>query len=147
VKFDFSSYDIHTHSAHGSQIVLRCLILLILINPLIEVGLQEVNLLSILQKSWPELFLQLLLSQNKLNGLAGVVGLALFGVNLRIELENYMVCSLEGFGVAVERERLFLNVDLEVFRLDIGDGDCEVDKVLCGFRLIGALSPEDCCTS
>ena len=69
--------------------------MLILVNPLVEVGLQEVDLLSILQEPWPELFLQLLLSQDYLNVLGGVVNLALLLVNLSVELELEVVVSLE----------------------------------------------------
>jgi hypothetical protein len=70
--------------------------LLILINPLVKVGLQEVDLLSILQEPWPEFLLELLLSQNHLDILSGVVDLALLLVNLSVELELKMVVSLEG---------------------------------------------------
>ena len=105
------------------------------------------DLLRFLQKSWPEFILQLLLPQNKLNGLAGCIGLALFGVDLGIEVKDYVVGSLEGLGVGIEGEALFLNVDLEVLRLDIWDCDGEVDEVLGGFRFVGALSPEDWNTS
>jgi len=69
--------------------------LLILVNPLVEISLQEVNLLRILQKPWPELLLQFFLSQNQLDILGGVVDLALLLVNLGIELELDMVISLE----------------------------------------------------
>jgi hypothetical protein len=70
--------------------------LLILINPLVEVSLQEVDLLRILQEPWPELLLQFLLSQNQLNVFGGVVNLALLLINLGVELELDMVISLEG---------------------------------------------------
>ena len=70
--------------------------MLILVNPLIEVSLQEVDLLRVLQEPWPELLLQLLLSQNQLNVFGGVVNLALLLINLGVELELDMVISLEG---------------------------------------------------
>ena len=70
--------------------------MLILVNPLVEVSLQEVDLLRILQEPWPELLLQLLLSQNQLNVFGGVVNLALLLINLGVELELDMVISLEG---------------------------------------------------
>jgi hypothetical protein len=70
--------------------------LLILVNPLVEVSLQEVDLLRILQEPWPELLLQFLLSQNQLNVFGGVVNLALLLINLGVELELDMVISLEG---------------------------------------------------
>ena len=70
--------------------------MLILVNPLVEVSLQEVDLLRILQEPWPELLLQFLLSQNQLNVFGGVVNLALLLINLGVELELDMVISLEG---------------------------------------------------
>jgi hypothetical protein len=70
--------------------------LLIFVNPLVEVSLQEVDLLRVLQEPWPELLLQLLLSQNQLNVFGGVVNLALLLINLGVELELDMVISLEG---------------------------------------------------
>ena len=88
--------------------------MLILVNPLVEVGLQEVNLLSILQEPGPELFLQLLLSQDYLNVLGGVVNLALLLVNFSVELELEVVVSLERVRVAGEGERLWLQVKLEI---------------------------------
>jgi len=88
--------------------------LLILVNPLVEVGLQEVNLLGVLQESWPEFLLQLLLSQVKLDVLGGVVDLALLLVDLTVELELEVVISLEGVRVAGEGERLRLEVELQI---------------------------------
>jgi hypothetical protein len=88
--------------------------LLILVNPLVEVGLQEVDLLSILQEPWPELLLQLLLSQDDLNVLSGVVNLALLLVDLSVELELEVVVSLERVRVAGEGKRLGLQVKLEI---------------------------------
>jgi hypothetical protein len=88
--------------------------LLILVNPLVEVGLQEVDLLSILQEPWPELLLQLLLSQDDLNVFGGVVNLALLLVNLSVELELEVVVSLERVRVAGEGKRLGLQVKLEI---------------------------------
>ncbi len=88
--------------------------MLILVNPLVEVGLQEVDLLSILQEPWPELLLQLLLSQDDLNVLSGVVNLALLLVDLSVELELEVVVSLERVRVAGEGKRLGLQVKLEI---------------------------------
>ena len=88
--------------------------MLILVNPLVEVGLQEVNLLGVLQESWPEFLLQLLLSQVKLDVLGGVVDLALLLVDLTEELELEVVISLEGVRVAGEGERLRLEVELQI---------------------------------
>ena len=88
--------------------------MLILVNPLVEVSLQEVDLLRILQEPWPELLLQLLLSQDDLNVLGGVVNLALLLVNLSVELELEVVVSLERVRVAGEGKRLGLQVKLEI---------------------------------
>jgi len=110
--------------------------LFILINPFVEVGLQEVDLLCILQQSWPELLSRLLLSQNHLDILGGVVDLALLWINLSVEFELDVVCPLEGLGVACEGESLWLEVELKVCGLDIRNGDGEVDQVLCWLRLV-----------
>lgn len=37
-----------------------------------------------------------------------------------------------------------LDVELQVGFRDVWDGDGEVDEVLCGLGLVGALGPEDC---
>lgn len=101
------------------------------------------DLLSILQQSWPELLLQLLLSQDQRNVLGSVVDLGLGLVDLVVELELDVVVSLERVRVAGEGERLRLDVELEIRLLDIGDGDGEVDEVLLGVGLVGALGPKD----
>jgi hypothetical protein len=109
--------------------------LLVLINPLIEVGLEEVHFLSVLQQPGPELRLELLLSQDQLHVLVGVVDLALLLVNLGIEFELDVVGPLERVGVASEDQPLWLQLELEVFGLDVRNVDREVDEVLC--RLCG----------
>ena len=78
--------------------------MLILINPLIEISLEEVDLLGILQQTGPELLLELLLSKDKLDVLSGVVDLALCLVNLCVELQLQEVVALEGVRVAGELE-------------------------------------------
>jgi len=45
--------------------------------------------------------------------------------------------------VTGECEFLWLQVELQVRRLDIGYGNGEVDEVLCGVSLVGSLSPKD----
>lgn len=119
--------------------------MLVLINPLVEVGLQEVDLLCVLQQPWPELLLQLLLSQDHLDVLGGVVYLALLRVDLAVEFKLDMVVSLEGVRVAGEAEGGRLQVELELGSLDIRDANCQVDEVLGGFGLVGSLSPKDYC--
>jgi len=118
--------------------------LLILVNPLIEISLQEVNLLRILQQSWPELLLELLLPQNHLDVLGRVVDLAGRNVDLIVEIELHLVIPLERLGVTGEGERLRLQIELQLGWLDIRYGDGQVDEVLFGLGLIGSLSPEDC---
>lgn len=117
--------------------------MLILVNPLVEVGLQEVHLLCVLQQSWPELLLQLLLAQDQLDVLARGVDLALRWVNLGIEVKRELVVSLEGVRVAGEREGGWLQVELKLGCLDVGYGDGQVDVVLCGIGRAGSLSPKD----
>lgn len=117
--------------------------MLVLVNPLVEVGLEEVDLLRILQQPWPELLLELLLSQDKLNVLGGVADFALLLVDLAVELKLDSIVSLQRVRVAFEAERCWLQVELEFGGLDIGNGDREVDEVLRGFSLVGSLSPED----
>lgn len=101
------------------------------------------NLLSFLQQSWPELLLQLLLSQDQLDILSGVVDLALLGVNLSVELKFEMVASFEGIGVAVKGEGLVFDVELQVCRLNIWHSDGEIDEVLFSLSLVRSLGPED----
>jgi hypothetical protein len=117
--------------------------LLVLINPLIEVGLEEVHLLSVLQQPGPELRLELLLSQDQLDILVGVVDLALLLVNLGVEFELHVVGPLERVGEASEDQPLWLQLQLEVFGLDVRNVDREVDEVLCRLCGVGALSPEN----
>jgi len=72
-----------------------------------------------------------------------VVDLAVLDVDLGVELEVQLVGALQGVGEAAEGETGGLQVQLEVLLLDVGYGDGEVDIVLCGVGLIGALGPED----
>lgn len=78
--------------------------MLILINPLVKVGLQEVNLRRILQQAWPELLLELLLSQDQRNVLGSVVDLGLFLDDLAPEGKLEVVVAFERVGVAGEGE-------------------------------------------
>lgn len=87
--------------------------MLILINPLIKVRLQEVNLLGILQQSWPELLLELLLSQHHLDVLECVVDLALLLIDLSVEVEVDGVRSLQRLRVALEGQSLWFELQLE----------------------------------
>lgn len=62
-----------------------------LLSYLVEVGLQEVNPLWALEQSWPELLLQLLLSQNELDVLGCVVDLGRIDIDLIVEFQLNMV--------------------------------------------------------
>lgn len=101
--------------------------MLILINPLggvslanrlqsasylVEICLQEVNLLGVLQKAWPELLLELRLSQYKLDILCCVVDLALLGVNLCVKLKLEVIGSLKRVRVTGKGKRRRLEVKL-----------------------------------
>lgn len=117
--------------------------MLVLVNPLVEVGLQEVDLRRILQQSWPELILRLLLSQDQCDVLCSMVDLGLLLVDLAPEGELEVVIALEGVGVAGEGKRLRLDVELDIRLLDVGHADGQVDDVLGLVGAAGALSPKN----
>jgi hypothetical protein len=97
---------------------------------LIEVSLQVVDLLRVLEESWPELLLGLLLPENQLDVLGGVVDLAVVDIDLGEELELDVVRLLQAVGLAAEGEAGGLEIKLEVLLLAVGHGDGEVDVVL-----------------
>lgn len=70
------------------------------------------DLLGILQQAGPELLLELLLAQDHLDVLGGMVDLALGLVDLGVELERQAVVALQGVRVAGEGEGLRLEVEL-----------------------------------
>ena len=72
-----------------------------------------------------------------------MVDLALCLVNLRVKLQLQEVIALERIGVAGEFEGLGLELELQLGGLDIGYGDGQVEVVLCGVSLVGALGPKD----
>lgn len=63
---------------------------------LVKVGLEEVDLLGVLEQPGPVGVVQLLLSQYHLDVLRRVVDLALRRVDLAVELELHMVGLLQG---------------------------------------------------
>lgn len=135
------------HAAHATklrEVLLGSLVLLILINPLVEVGLEEMETLLLLEKTGPVLFLEILLLELDLDVLGGVVDLALGGVDIGIELEVDVVLALERLGGTGEGEGVGLEVQLDVILRDVRDRDGQVDEVLAGIGGRGALSPEDC---
>lgn len=132
-----------THIAKLGQVVISRLVLLVLVNPLVKVGLEEVQLLGGLEQPWPVLLLEFLLLQLHLDVLGRVVDAALGGVDLGVQLELDMVRLLKGGGGAGEGDGGGLEVELQVFFGDVGDGDGQVDEVLGGVGRRGALGPEN----
>ena len=132
-----------THATKLGEVLLGSLLLLILIDPLVEVGLEEMEPLGLLEQPGPVLLLELLLLQLDLDVLGGVVDLALRGVDLGVELELDVVLALEGPRGAGEGQRRGLQVELDAVLGDVGDGDGEVDEVLLRLGVGGALGPED----
>lgn len=126
--------SLRTHATELREVLLAGLLLLVLVDPLVEVGLEEVYLLRLLQQAGPVLLLELLLLELELDILGGVVDLALGGVDLGVELEFEGVRPLEGFRVALEGETGGLEIELEIGGRNIGNGDGQVDKVLGGVR-------------
>lgn len=102
------------------------------------------DLLALLQKTWPVLLLELLLSQDHLHILSSVVDLALLWIDLSEELNLEMVSSLEGIRVTGEVEGGWLKIELEVLFWYVWNGDGKVDVVLLLINGRRALSPKDC---
>lgn len=88
------------------------------------------QLLVILDQPGPELLLQLLLAEHKLNITAGVVDLGLLGVDLGVELKLKCVRDLFRCGGALESELGGLQVELLVRLRYVGRNDGEEDVVL-----------------
>lgn len=132
-----------THAAKLGEVLLGSLLLLVLVDPLVKVGLEEVDLLGLLEQAGPVLLLELLLLELQLNVLARVVDLALLRVNLAVQLEVEVEVLLQGVGVAVKGQARGLEVELEAGGGDVRDGDGQVDEVLGGVGGAGALGPED----
>lgn len=142
--FDLGSVSLRlTHAAKLGEVLLGGLVLLVLVNPLVKVGLEEVDTLGVLEQPRPVFLLELLLLQLDLDVLAGVVDLALGGVNLGVELELDVVLLLESGGSSGEVECGGLEVELDVVLGHVRDGECQVDKVLFGIGDRRSLSPED----
>ena len=102
------------------------------------------HLLGVLEQAGPELNLEVLLLEHKLDGARGVVGLARAGVDLLVEFELDVVVGLLRLGVAGEVEEAGLDVELDGLGRDVGDHDREEDVVLLGLGGRGALGPSDC---
>lgn len=132
------------HAAKLREVVCGCLVLLVLVDPLVKVGLEEVDLLGVLEQARPVLVAELLLDQLELDGAGGVVDLAGGLVDLGVEVEDDLVGALQGLGEALEGDAGGLEGDLGLGRVGVGDDNGQVDKVLLGVVLGGALGPEDC---
>ena len=133
-----------THTAEVAEVVLSGLVLLILINPLVEVGLEEVDLLRLLEETRPVGSIKLLLAQLHLDIAGSVVDLARRRVDLGEEFELDVVGLLEGVGVASEGEASGLEVKLEVRSRDVRNANGEVDEVALRVGSGRALGPENC---
>lgn len=133
-----------THAAKLRKVILGSLVLLVLVNPLVKVGLEEVNTLRVLEQPRPVLLLKLLLVKLHLNVLGSVVDLALGGVDLAPELELDVVLLLESGRGAGEVEAGGLEVEGEAILGHVGDRDGKVDEVLGWVGDGGSLGPEDC---
>lgn len=101
IPFEWNKLTHASHTAHTTKVILRRLVLFILVNPLnwsagdcytigsspylVKISLEEVHFLRILEESWPEFPLQLLLPKNHLDVLCSMVDFALL-INLRVKL-------------------------------------------------------------
>lgn len=133
----------HAAAAKLAKVLLGSLVLLVLVNPLVKVGLEELQLLGLLEQAGPVLLLEVLLAQLQLDVARGVVDLGVLGVDLRVELELEVEVALQGVRVALELERGGLEVQRVLVGRDIGGGDGQVDEVLLRVGVGGALGPED----
>lgn len=132
-----------THAAKLGEVLLGSLILLILIDPLVEVSLEEVVLGLDLEQARPVFLLEVLLLQLNFDVLGSVVNLGAGDVDLLEKLELEVVIALEGSGNSGEGEACGLEVELNVVLGNVGDGNGEIDEVLLGGGVGGALGPED----
>jgi hypothetical protein len=110
---------------------------------LVKVGLQEVDLLRVLQETGPVLELELLLAQDQLNLTVGVVDLAVLGVDLSVEVQGDGVCDTLARS-AGERDIGRSDAQLGVGLRDIGGLQVHVEVVPLRIGVGGALSPCDC---
>lgn len=133
-----------THAAKLREVLLGSLVLLILVDPLVKVGLEEVGSLGFLDETGPVLRAEVLLLEPDLDVLGGVADLALGGVDLVVEVELDVVLLLKSAGLAGEDEAGSLEVQLDVVLGHVRDRDGQVDVVLGSIFGGGALGPEDC---
>lgn len=110
---------------------------------LVKVGLQEVNLLRVLEKAGPVLKLELLLAQDQLNLTVGVVDLAVLGVDLGVEVQGDGVCDTLARS-AGERDIGRSDAQLGLGLRNVGGLQVHVEVVPLRVGVGGALSPCDC---
>lgn len=132
-----------THAAKLGKVLLGGLVLLVLVDPLVKVGLEEMHLLGLLEQAGPVGVVEVLLAQLDLDVAGCVVDLALGGVDLGVELELEVIRALERLRGAREGQAGGLEIELEARRGHVGHVDGEVDEVLLGVGLGRALRPED----
>lgn len=133
----------HTHAAKLAEVLFGSLVLLILVNPLVKVGLEELELLGLLEQAGPVLLLEFLLAELQLDIARGVVDLGVLGVNLGVKLKLEVVVALESLGVTLELKGRSLQVQAELRGRHIGGSDGQVNEVLLRVGAGRALGPEN----
>lgn len=129
------------------KVVLGSLVLLVLVDPLVEVGSEEVGPLGLLQQAGPVSLVQLLLLQFELDVLARVVDFGSLVVDLGVKLQLEVVGLLERIRVAGEGQTGGLEVELQVRGGHIRHCDGQVNEILLGVGTGGPLGPENCVMS
>lgn len=102
------------------------------------------QLFALLEQAGPELLLELLLTQDHLDVLAGVVDLALIGNDLGEQLELDLVVDVLQLRVAGEGDLGGLYIQRHLLLGHIRSRDGQEDVVALGIRCRRALGPEDC---
>lgn len=119
-----------THATKLRKVILGSLVLLILIDPLVKVGLEEVKLLRFLEQTRPVLLLQLLLLKLHLNVLGGVVDLGLRGVDFGVKFQLDMVLAFQGVRGTGKGQTRGFEIELKIILGNIRDVNGQVDEVL-----------------
>lgn len=98
------------------------------------------DLLAVLEKAGPVLFLELLLAQNKLDLTVSVVDLAVLGVDLAEQVQGDGVCDTLAGG-AGERNIVAGELEFGLLLGDIRSLEAHVEVVALGLISRGALCP------
>lgn len=101
------------------------------------------HLLGSLEETGPELLLQFLLAQDKLNVAVAVVHLAVLGFNFGIQIKRDLVCYPLSGGTG-ECDIFGSNVELRIGPGHISSLDVHIEVIAFGVRRRGALGPCDC---